>query len=588
VQARARLTLLGRRLEQQHPETNAGRSLGLEPLGKYYAPSPARASQGLVLMLGAVGLVLLIACAHVANLLARAATRRRECVVRAALGASRGRLVRQLLIESTLLFVIGGGLGVLVASASSSSLSALALAGGYLPERMEVAVDMRVLAAALFVTLLTALAFGLAPAFQAAKVDLREGLHESSRSSSGPRGGRGRRVLVAAELSLALVLMVGFGLLIRSFLRVQSTSGGFDAACLLEADAEGGRSFRSAIAFWSEALATARAIPDVSGVALTSRPPVHGSRRQGFQIDGQPPTPPDEDAGDVLVSADYFETMGIPLLRGRAFTERDDETSPPVVIVSQAFARRHFPGLDPLGRRLRLNERSPLSCCSAAGPVEGVWREIVGVVGDVRQANLDEAPARTLYRPYTQIVEHDMFLMVRTRIAASQQRVAALLHSRLVASSAERGWSEFRSMQDVIRESESMRLRRFVLMLLGSFAGVALSLAAVGTYGVTACSVAERTRELGVRLAFGATRRRLFGHVLGETLRLALLGVAMGWLAAVALTRLLSAMLFGIGSTDALTYAGVSLLLGVVVLVAAYVPALQAARVDPITALRHE
>jgi putative ABC transport system permease protein len=181
-----------------------------------------------------------------------------------------------------------------------------------------------------------------------------------------------------------------------------------------------------------------------------------------------------------------------------------------------------------------------------------------------------------------------MFLMVRTRIAASQQRVAALLHSRLVASSAERGWSEFRSMQDVIRESESMRLRRFVLMLLGSFAGVALSLAAVGTYGVTACSVAERTRELGVRLALGATRRRLFGHVLGETLRLALLGVAMGWLAAVALTRLLSAMLFGIGSTDALTYAGVSLLLGVVVLVAAYVPALRAARVDPITALRHE
>jgi putative ABC transport system permease protein len=217
-----------------------------------------------------------------------------------------------------------------------------------------------------------------------------------------------------------------------------------------------------------------------------------------------------------------------------------------------------------------------------------VWREIVGVVGDVRQGNLDEAPALTLYRPYTQIVEHDMYLMVRTRGTASLPRVSAELRSRLVASGPDRGWSELRAMQDVIRESESMRLRRFVLMLLGSFAGVALVLAALGTYGVTACSVAERTRELGVRIALGATRPRLFGLVLGETLRLALLGVALGSLAAVALTRLLGAMLFGISPTDAATYAGVSLLLAVVVLVAACVPALRAMRVDPITALRHE
>ena len=587
AQARAELDLVAQRLEEQYRDTNASRRFGVQPLGKYYAPAPSRAGPALVLMLGAVGLVLLIACANVAGLLlARAAARRRECVVRAALGASRARLVRQLLIENMLLFLTGGALGVLLASASLDALTTLALAGGYVPERMEVAMDTRVLAVSLLASVLTGLVFGLAPALQASRVDLIEGLHDSGRGSSGPGRARARRLLVAAELSLSLVLLVGFGLLIRSFLRVHATSGGFDASNLLEAESDGGRSFPEAVDFWRGAVETARAIPGVAQAALTSRPPMHGARRQRFQIEGRPPSPQDEAVADVLVSADYFATMGIPLLRGRAFSETDDGGARPVLIVSQAFARRYFPDQDPVGRHVSLNERSPMSCCAAAGPVEGVLREIVGVVGDVRQANLDEDPALTLYRPYTQIVEHDMYLMTRARSAPDVPRVAAELRSRLAASSHE--WSDVRAMRDVIRESESIRLRRFALILLGSFAGAALLLAAVGTYGVTAGSVAERTKELGVRMALGATHQQVFRQILGETVTLALLGVGVGSLAALASTRLIAAMLFGVTPTDAGTYACVSLLLVVVVVLAGYFPALRATRVDPITALRHE
>jgi putative ABC transport system permease protein len=348
--------------------------------------------------------------------------------------------------------------------------------------------------------------------------------------------------------------------------------------------------YPEAITFWRGALETALAIPGVEQAALTSRPPMHGARHKRFEVEGRPAAPPDarQEAGDVLVSADYFQTMRIPLLRGRAFDQRDTAGSPPVIVISQRMARRYFGDEDPLGRRITLDERLPMSCCAAPGPVQGVWREIVGVVGDVRQANLDEEPAVTMYRPYLQIVEHDMLLMVRARSSAELGGVSRALRARLLAFDPKKEWSQVRVMRDVIRESESIRLRRFVLILLGSFAAVALLLAAVGTYGVTACAVAERTRELGVRIALGATRPDVLRQVLRESLALALLGVAFGSAAALLLSRVVAAMLFGVSAMDLVTYGGVSLLLATVVLLAAWLPARRATRVDPITALRHE
>jgi putative ABC transport system permease protein len=588
AEARVEIETIARRLEQEYPVTNRERRGRLYPLGKYYASIQPKADPTLVLVLGAVGLVLLIACANVAGLLlARAATRRRECLVRAALGASRGRLVRQLLIENLLLFAAGGLLGVLAARGLVDSLAAFAVAGGYVPERMTVAIDGRVLAFGLLLSLATGAVFGYAPALQASRVDLSPGLGDAGRTLVGRRPrSRARRALVVSQLALSLVLLVGFGLLARSFARVYAASGGFDPENLVVIESDGGRSFPEAVAFWRTALEHARTVPGVKSAALTSRPPVHHARQRSFTVEG--PGRGEGAAGDVLVSAGYFKTMGIPLVGGRAFTERDDGAAPPVVIVSENLARRLFGEADPIGRRLMLEERGSPSCCAAAGLVEGVWREIVGVVGNVRQGNLDEAPAMTIYRPYTQIVEHDMYLVARAGSAADVAPIAAHLRSHLLAATPARDWSNPRPMREIIRQSESIRLRRFVLTILGGFAVVALLLAALGVYGVITYSVTERTAEIGVRMAMGATRPVVFGEVLGEAASLVCTGLALGIMAALVLTRLIASMLFDVHATDAATYLSVCALLVGFVLFAACLPARRATRLDPIAALRHE
>ncbi len=592
AQARADVAAIGKQREQQTTVGNKGRRLDLEPLGNYYASVDAAARPGLLLMLGAVGLVLLIAFANVANLLfARANARRRESFVRSALGASRGRLLRQFLTENALLFVIGGVLGVVVARLSLDSLTALAISGGYLPARLTVAVDLRVLSIAMAVSLVAGVAFGLVPARQSSTVDLNVGLRDSTQTlTGGPRRERARRLLIVLELALSLVLLASFGLLVRSFEQVYAASRGFNPDSVLVTGSEGGRSFPDAVQFWRAVLARARAIPGVTSVAVTSRPPLHGARRQFFAIEGRPvPTPDDApQAGDILISADYFQTMGIPVLKGRAFTEADHERSRPVVIISDSVARRYFRDQDPLGRQIRILERSPMTCCSAPAPVEGVWREIVGIAGDVRQANLDEEPAATVYRPYTQIVEHDMFLLLRAASAAQAARIAVDLRSRLSAADPFREWWDVRAMSQVIHDSDSIRLRRFVLILLGGFAGLALILAAVGMYGVASGAVAERTKEIGVRIALGATRSLILRQLLGEMLVLTAAGVALGSAGTLALTRLIRAMLFGVGAADPATYSGVAIVLGGVVVLATYLPARRAVRIDPIAALRDE
>jgi putative ABC transport system permease protein len=603
TQAQAALDTISSRLERDHPGVYENRGFAVAPLGKYYSSMGGDAEQGLLLILGAVALVLLIACANVTNLLlARAVARSRECVIRAALGASRWRLVRQMLVESVMLFLLGGTLGVVIARWTIDGLLAFSVAAGYVPERMAIALDARVLAFSLIVSCVAGVVAGVVPALQASGVDVNAGLRASALTvTGGAHRTRATRLLIVAEIALALVLLVGSGLIVRSFLQLQTVSGGINAEHLLLTRSEGGHDFPVAVAWWRDVLDRTRAFPGVQSVAVTSRPPIHRARGQAFLVDTERGIVGDGDgaaggdavkdqarAGDILVSADYFRTMGVPLLKGRAFTDRDDGTAPPVAIVSQSFARRYFAGGDPLGRRVLLHERAPMTCCSAAGPVEGVWREIVGVVADVRQANLDEAPAMTIYRPYTQIVEHDMVLMVRASSAAGAARIAAGLQTHLVAMNPAKSWSEVRLMQDVIDGSQSIRVRRFSLILLGSFAAIALLLAAVGTYGVMTYAVAQRTREIGIRVALGATRPAVLRDVIGQTMRLTAVGVILGAIAASFATRFIASLLFGITSGDAITWVGAAGVLVVVALLAAIMPARRAVRIDPLIALRQE
>ena len=588
AEAQAALDTIAARLEHEHPTTNAGRRLTVVPLEKAYTDLDPRTTRGLAFVLGAVAVVLLIACVNVVNLLlARGVMRARECVVRAALGASRARLIRQLLVEYLLLFVAGGVVGTLVARWSIDALVAFAATAGYVREQMLIAVDGRVFAVSLIVSVVAGVVCGLVPALPLSRVDVNVGLRDSATTfPGGRRRARARQLLIVSQLVLSTVLLVGFGLLIRSFLHVQANGRMLAADTVLETAAEGGRSFPAAVTFWRTTLESVRDIPGVSSAAVTSRPPVHGARQQRIVVAGRPPAPPTDRVGDILVSADYFRTMGIPLVAGRAFTEHDGGRAAPVAIVSETLARRYFPSETPLGKRLRVDEDDPMACCSAASPVKGVWREIVGVVEDIRQANLEEPWAATLYRPYTQIVEHDMFLMVRTASVEDGPRVMREMRPRLALAAPGTEWDEIRPWQQVIDGSESIRMRRFVLTLLGSFVLVAVALAAVGLYGVMAYVVADRRREIGIRVALGASAPVVLRNVLMEALRLAAIGLALGTIAAQLLTRVIAAMLFGVTGTDVATYVSVSTFLVGVTLLASYLPARRAASVNPVEALK--
>ena len=532
----------------------------------------------LVAVLGAVMLVLTIACVNVTNLLlARGAQRRGEFAVRAALGAGRTRMVRQLLTESLLLATLGGTLGMLVAELGVRALVALSPPG--LPRASAIVIDGTVFAFGLGLTTLIGLAVGLIPAVHASRGDLHLGLQQSSRRAAGGHQ-LTRRTLVVAEVALALVLMVSAGLLLRSLQRFFAVAPGFDASHLLTMQVQtSGHRFdddRTTHRFFADALDAVRRVPGVRAAAFTSQLPLSGDDDvYGVHFESSPFFPEaDHGAFRYAVSPGYFETMGIPLLRGRLLNAHDTEEAPLVVVLNESFARRKFAGANPIGQRVRV------------GPNDGPWSTIVGVVADVKQASLAAGQADAVYMTATQwrFVDHAMSLVVRTRDDAAA--LAPAIKEAIWTVDKDQPVVRVATMDDLLALSAAER--RFALLLFEAFALVALVLAATGIYGLISGSVTERMREIGVRSALGASRGDIVTLVVRHGMTLTGLGVAIGLCGAAAASHALITLLFGVSHLDPVTYLGVIALLAGAATVACAVPAWRASRVDPVSILRAE
>ena len=564
-------------VEREHPDTNSGAGATVLPLAGEIV---AGVRPALLVLLGAVGFVLLIACANLASLLlARAAAGRPEVAMRAALGASRPRLAFQLLAESLLLAAAGGAAGLLLASWGLKLLTRLGPAD--LPRLAEIAetgIDGRALAFTAALTLVTALLFGLGPALAASRTAPAPALREGGRRAA-PGRSRLRSALVVAELALALVLLAGAGLLIRTFVHLLRTDPGFAPERVLTAEvslpwASYGEP-RQQNAFFDELLGRVEALPGVRAAGVVSALPMTGAdRTTGFAIEGRPePIAAERPLSSVrLASPRYFAAMGIPLLRGRALSEADRLEAPKVAVVNAAFARRFFPGEEVVGQRL------------AIGWSEEAPREIVGVVGDVRHVGLDTPAAPEVFLPYAQ--EPDVGVTVVVRAAGDPSGLAGTVRGAVRAVDPALPVANLRTLDEVL--SASLARRRFNMQLLALFAAVALALAGVGTYGVVAHSVAMRTHEIGVRMALGAGRGRVLSDVVGRAMALAGAGLALGLAGALALTRTLSGLLYGVSASDPATFAAVALLLAAVALAASAIPGRRAARLDPVVALKGE
>ncbi len=578
AQAQAHMDRLARALEEKNPDDYRGRAIRLLPLTQQVIGDTGTP---LLILLGAVGFVLLIACANVANLqLARASAREKEVAVRLALGANRGRLVRQLLTESLLLAFIGGGLGLLLALWGVDVLLAISPDG--IPRLDEVAVNGPVLGSMLGLTLLTGVLFGLAPALQASRPDLSSTLKQGTGAGGGARH-RLRKLLVVSEVALALVLLIGAGLLVRSFLGLRAVNPGFDPEKVLTLPIwlsplryEDGR---QQARYAEQALERIRAVPGVEAAAAAAFLPFGGANvnatiaPEGAQTvePGQLPV-----AAVNLISRDYFRSMGIPLLAGRDFDERDQAHSLRVAIVNQALAKRVWPNGDAVGQRVQFGGTT------ANAP----WFSIIGVVGDVYDTSLRAAPGPQFYLLHAQSPFAVPLISFVVRAAGDPARLIAAVRHQLLAIDKDQPVFDIKTMS--ARLAESVATQRFQLIVLGVFAVMALVLAAVGIYGVMSSSVAERRREIGIRLALGAQPASVLRLVLGQGLMLALAGVGLGLGAAVALTRFMESLLFEVRATDPATFAVIASLLTFVALLACYVPARRATRVDPMVALRYE
>jgi putative ABC transport system permease protein len=577
-QAQAEMTTIAGRISEAHPTENTNYGVRVTPLREDLVGNVRPA---LLLLFGAVGFVLLIACANVGNLLlARAGARRREIAIRAALGAGRGRIVRQLLTESMLLSLLGGGLGLLAAAWGTGVVGRVG--AQLVPWLGRVEVDARILAFTFAVSVLTGIVFGLAPALQASRPDLNASLKEGGRSVAGA-GGRLRGALVVAEVALSLVLLVGAGLLIKSVARLRGVDPGFTAEgvatmnlWLPSAKYQKGADQHE---FYARLAERVGGIPGVEAVGVTSVLPVSGNfDGRTVEVEGRAYGAGERpEVENYYVSPGYLRAMSIRLTRGRAFTDADSKDAPPVVLVSETMARRQWGDEDPLGKRLRYYD----PYASKDVP----WRTVVGVVADVKLTGLDTKGTQGLYAPEAQSPSPAMTLVVRTG-AGDPAAVVPAVRREIAALDKDLAVFNVKTMGELV--ADSLLLRRFSMLLLGAFAALALVLASVGIYGLIAYTVTQRTHEIGVRVALGAQRSDVFRLVVGRGMRLTLAGVGAGVVAALGLTRLMESLLFGVSASDPPTFAAIALLLTLVSLAACYVPARRATRVDPLIALRYE
>jgi putative ABC transport system permease protein len=593
--AQQRVDALAEHLRRQYPADypgGAGWALRVIPL---HDDLVGDVRPALLTLLAAVGVVLLIACANVANLLlARSSARQREVAIRRALGAGRARLIRQLLTESVVLSAAGGLLGLLVAVWGVDGL--LRLSPASLPRLHDVGVDGVVLAFTAGLSILTGVLFGLAPAIQGSHADLHQVMREAARSASAAgRATRLRSILVVGEFALALVLLVGAALLIQSFWRLQHVSLGFNPSSVLTArlwlpqpnDPQSGPYFThdARVSFYTRVLDRVAALPGVEAAGgITSLPLAGVPGRSAFTIEGRPAADGEIPSSDAaFVTPGYFRALGVELVRGRLFDSHDDVHALPALVVSESFARQFFPGEDAIGRRIAPGARGRPGG-GPPPPAPPNWLTIVGIVRDVKSARLDAGAAPLLYRSVLQSSNLNLTLVVRS--SHDPSALAESIRRAVRAVDPNEPVFSVRTMTAVV--ASALAERRFTMRLLALFAVTALLLSGIGIYGVMAYFVTQRTHEIGIRMALGASRRDVIGMVLGQGVRLAAAGVAAGVIGALAITRVIATLLFGVGPRDPWTLAALSATLTVVALIACYVPARRATRVDPIRALRYE
>jgi putative ABC transport system permease protein len=574
-QARAEMTTIESRLEKQYPDSNTGIGISLIPTQEQTVKEIRPA---LLVLFGAVAFLLLIACANIANLLlARAASRKKEIAIRTALGASRRRVLRLLLTESLMLSLVGGGIGFLLALWGADAL--MALEPDNIPRLHEVGVDTSVFLFTLAVSIVTGIVFGLIPGMRAARPDLNEALKEGSRGSMGSAGSkRTRSVLVALEVALSLVLLVGAGLMIKSFIRLQQTNLGFNPENVLTVNLTLPESRypeeRQQASFFEVALSRLQSVSGVQSVgATTSLPLTLSLNGSDFRIEGHPDPEPGKELiiNMSSVSPGYFHTLGVPIMKGRDFSDRDNKDAPEAAIINNDLARTYFPNEDPIGKRMKFTDAES-------------WISIVGVTGDVKQLGQDIGVKPEIYFPYLQVPAASMSVVVRT--ANGPLSLTGAVKTQIQIIDKDLPIDDVKTMQQLLANSNSGR--RFNLILLTGFALVALVLAMVGIYGVMSYTVAQRTHEIGIRVAVGAQSRDVFRMVIGQGMVLALVGVAFGLAGAFALTRLMTSMLFGVEPTDPATFISIAVLLTGVALLACYIPGRRATKVDPLVALRYE
>ncbi len=575
-QAVSEMETITSRLRQQYPDTNNRRFNRTVSLHTHLV---GETGPMLLLLFGAVSFVLLIACANVANLLlASAATRQKEIAIRTALGASRLRLIQQLLTESLMLAFAGGVAGLLLALWGVALMTKLLPLD--FPRLGEIKLDWRVVAFTFVASVLTGILFGLAPALQISKADVQESLKESGRgTSSSRRHNRLRSLLIVGEVALSVVLLVGAGLLFRSFLQLQSVNTGFTSEQVLTLRlSPAGSNYRTDadyIAFYDKTVQRVSTIPGVAAVGAINTLPLDKGPQAGFKVEGRPPLTIDKwPSGNYrCVSTDYFRTMNIPVVQGRAFNDRDTENAPRVAMINQALAAREFANENPIGKRISLGNNG-----------DPIWWEIVGVAANVRSLELREEAAPEFYLSSLQDSFANMSLVVRTTVEPTT--VAGAVRNAAAEVDKTAAVSEVKTMDH--RVSAAVTQPRFNLFLLGLFSGIALLLSAAGIYGVTAYSVTQRTHEFGIRLALGAQVGDVLRMIVKQGMLLISVGIVVGLLASFALTRLLRTLLFGVSVTDPLTFVAITVLLALVALLACYVPARRATKVNPLVALRYE